>query len=553
MSGYTKYKRMGSRYGRLEEEQAFLLHPANPADDSENEDGSKNRLRRANFETTMEHAGFGKFHYWLLLVCGWANASDAIELLCISFLLPSAECDLKLTTSDKGWLSATSFIGMLFGGYIWGSICDVYGRKSTLIVAMFLNAFSGFASSLCQEKISFIVLRLISGLGVGGSIPIVWAYFGEFQPKSKRGAMLSCLATFWMIGNVTVAVAAWAVIPRYIGVTSGEFLYNSWRIFTLICGIPAFLVAISLFALPESPQFLASHGKPELALKVISKIYETNKGLHYTSFPIEKIEIDDGFKAGSNAYSTVGKWHLILNIFKETAFNTRRLFESSLYSVTLKMIYINFSIMFGYYGLWLWFPELFNKLNEYYKIYPDDSKTVCEIMSFEPPSNASASAISDDEFCSNPVPDSKVFINSLYISLAAAPGNLWSIVHMDKLGRKFFLVLSMVGSGCAAFLIYLVKNETGNLWVSIAFGLVSTMGFNALDCLGIELFPTQLRSTGMAVTLAFGRLGAILAQLTFGMFLDVNCAIPLILVASLMISGGITGLFLPNTTGIALD
>ena len=60
-------------------------------------------------------------------------------------------------------------------------------------------------------------------------------------------------------------------------------------------------------------------------------------------------------------------------------------------------------------------------------------------MSFEPPSNASASAISDDEFCSNPVPDSKVFINSLYISLAAAPGNLWSIVHMDKLGRKFFL------------------------------------------------------------------------------------------------------------------
>ena len=47
----------------------------------------------------------------MLLVCGWANASDAIELLCISFLLPSAECDLKLTTSDKGWLSATAFIG----------------------------------------------------------------------------------------------------------------------------------------------------------------------------------------------------------------------------------------------------------------------------------------------------------------------------------------------------------------------------------------------------------------------------------------------------------
>ena len=87
-------------------------------------------------------------------------------------------------------------------------------------------------------------------------------------------------------------MAAWAVIPREIGVTTGEFLYNSWRIFTLICGIPAFLVAISLFALPESPQFLASHGKPELALKVISKIYQTNKGLHYTSFPVSNMEYE---------------------------------------------------------------------------------------------------------------------------------------------------------------------------------------------------------------------------------------------------------------------
>ena len=86
--------------------------------------------------------------------------------------------------------------------------------------------------------------------------------------------------------SMIYSVAAWAVIPRDIGVTEGEFLYNSWRIFTLICGIPAFLVAISLFAFPESPKFLASHGRPELALKVISKIYQSNKGLHYTSFPV---------------------------------------------------------------------------------------------------------------------------------------------------------------------------------------------------------------------------------------------------------------------------
>ena len=68
-----------------------------------------------------------------------------------------------------------------------------------------------------------------------------------------------------------------------------------------------------------------------------------------------------------------------------------------------------------------------------------------------------------------------------------------------------------------------------------------------------RLLSINFRSTGMAVTLAAGRLGAILGQLTFGYLLDVNCAVPIIIVSALMITGGITGLFVPNTTGIALE
>ena len=112
--------------------------------------------------------------------------------------------------------------------------------------------------------------------------------------------------------------------------------------------------------------------------------------------------------------------------------------------ITTEDLHLRKSFHFRYYGLWLWFPELFNRLNQYYKIYPNESKTVCEIVDMDfkpPPSNDSSTKYSyhDDEFCSNPVPDSEVFLNSIYVSLAAAPGNIWSIIHMDKLGRKFFL------------------------------------------------------------------------------------------------------------------
>ena len=97
---------------------------------------------RHDFESALELAGYGRFHYWLAFICGWANASDAVEILCISFLLPSAgsvhslnnlpflllsfsECDLELTPARKGWLSAILFVGMMIGGRLnWINGCS---------------------------------------------------------------------------------------------------------------------------------------------------------------------------------------------------------------------------------------------------------------------------------------------------------------------------------------------------------------------------------------------------------------------------------------------
>ena len=55
--------------------------------------------------------GYGKFHYLLLAVSGFANASDAIEILCVSILLPAAQCDLNMNSVEKGWLNAMLMIG----------------------------------------------------------------------------------------------------------------------------------------------------------------------------------------------------------------------------------------------------------------------------------------------------------------------------------------------------------------------------------------------------------------------------------------------------------
>jgi len=124
---------------------------------------------------------------------------------------------------------------------------------------------------------------------VGGSIPIVWSYFGEFQPKRRRGNMLSALAAFWMVGNVTVAAIAWIVIPLDLGNDTeddSQFEYNSWRIFVLICGLPAALVAFGLLTCPESPKYLLARGRKREALVVLADIYAANTGKPPSDYPV---------------------------------------------------------------------------------------------------------------------------------------------------------------------------------------------------------------------------------------------------------------------------
>jgi len=494
-----------------------------------------------DYETALGLTGYGVFHYWLMLVCGWANASDAVEILCISFLLPSAECDLQLTPGRKGWLSAILFVGMMLGGYVWGSLGDTIGRRKVLMNAMIVNAAAGFLSSFSQDYYFFLLLRFISGVGVGGSIPVVWTYYAEFQPSCRRGGALSVLASFWMVGNVSVALLAWAIIPQEIGWTDREgFLYNSWRIFVAVSALPSFLVSAALVFMPESPRFLLSKGREEETLSVLRDIYFTNTGAMRSSYPVTSLQVE---RVSPHIVEQSQHWR---DAVSDCLNKASQLFSPSLYRITLIMVVINFSIQFGYYGLWLWFPELFNKLERYHAAHPNHTVSVCEVVSVDLSTVANNDTAT--EFCTTSVPDTQVFINSFLISISAAPSNLWTILCMDKLGRKFFLCFSMFLSGSSAFLIYLVNSSTINLILSCIFGAVSTMGFNSLDCLGIELFPTPLRSTAMAVTLLAARLGAIFGNLVFGYLVESHCAVPILMVATLLIGGGMMGVALPNTT-----
>lgn len=501
---------------------------------------------KADFEKAIELAGYGKFHYLLLAVCGLVSTSEEMDVISMSFILPSAQCDLNLNTHTKGWLNSIIFIGMMVGAYCWGSAADTLGRKKVLIAISIMNAICIVASSFSQNYALFMFFRFLNGAALGGSGPVIWSYFAEFQPKSKRGSMLSFMAAFWTLGNLFVAGLAWVVIPTDIGVESEAFTYNSWRIFLLVCALPSFLVAALLFMLPESPKFLLSQGRHDEALEIFKGIYRSNTGKPREDYPVKQLIIDDKLREELEARDP--NKNKYKNMMVDIMDNSKQLFVSPILRFTSISITINFTFHIGYYGLMMWFPEMFNRFDEFSRNHPGEEADICVVTNYV----VSQGSHSDIGECSDEI-HSSVFMESLITVAAAIPSNIFAVLGMDKLGRKFFLVFSTLSAGMCSAAMFFVYNKLNNLIVSAIFSSVISCGNAALDCLITEVFPTNLRATGVAISMVAARLGGIIGNVVIAALLDTYCPAPTFIVAFLLAGGGLMCLFLPNTTKAPLS
>ena len=117
----------------------------------------------------------------MLVFClALGNAADAVEILCAGFLL--TEMGDSITTWDKEFLSASVFMGMLVGGVVAGYLSDAFGRKKVLMWSFALNVTAGFASALSPGINTLIFFRVVGGVGIGGSVPIVFSLGAELFP-----------------------------------------------------------------------------------------------------------------------------------------------------------------------------------------------------------------------------------------------------------------------------------------------------------------------------------------------------------------------------------
>nr|XP_055056124.1 synaptic vesicle glycoprotein 2Ca [Misgurnus anguillicaudatus] len=138
------------------------------------------------------------------------------------------------------------------------------------------------------------------------------------------------------------------------------------------------------------------------------------------------------------------------------------------------------------------------------------------------------------------------FVNFLG-TLAVLPGNIVSALLMDKTGRLSMLGFSMVLSGISCFFLWFGTSESMMIGMLCLYNGLSISAWNSLDVVTVELYPTDRRGTGFGFCNALCKLAAVLGNVIFGSLVGITKAIPILLAASVLVTGGLVGLRLPDT------
>lgn len=188
-----------------------------------------------------------------------------------------------------------------------------------------------------------------------------------------------------------------------------------------------------LLRLPESPKYLLNRGREEEALEIFRGIYATNTGKPRSTYPVKELIYDHTKQDQLKKCSDEDKSKCKI-MFGDILDNSKQLFVSPILRFTVISIVINFTFHIGYYGLMMWFPELFNRFDKYAEAFPDQPASICEVTDYVI-RNITNGNVTE---CSSKIGTS-VFMESLITVASAIPANIIAVLGMDRLGRKFFL------------------------------------------------------------------------------------------------------------------
>jgi AAHS family 4-hydroxybenzoate transporter-like MFS transporter len=274
-----------------------------------------------SIRAAAEAAPLNRYHIRIIILVAAITVFDGYDNFVPSYVIHFTRDAWHLNLEQAGFLVSSGLIGFMVGAMVNGSIADRFGRKPTLIGALLIaGVFSTLTGVWAQSFESFVLLRVLTGVGLGVLLPLSTAYMNELMPQR--------------ISNVAAIVATGGyTIGGTLAGLAGVFLAKShgWEILFLL-GALAIPMALLCFAmLPESPLFLVGAGRADKVASLMRAL-APDDGHHPVSYFLD----EEVTRKGSIA--------LLLNADNR--------------GITLLFWVVEILILFDAYGLIGWIPTV---------------------------------------------------------------------------------------------------------------------------------------------------------------------------------------------------
>lgn len=215
----------------------------------------------AEITARIERLPFSSWHVRLVAVVGIAHLLDAFDSLAIALVLPVLVELWHFAPGQVGLVFSIGYLGQIVGAIGLSWLSERFGRLRVLRLALGIMAVLSLATAFAGGYMSFVILRLIQGLGLGGEVPVAATLVNELTPARFRGRVISSLQTIFAAGLFLTSFAAVWLIPQF-----------GWKSMFYLGALPGVLIFVIGGVIPESPRWLALRGRVNEASAAMGRI-----------------------------------------------------------------------------------------------------------------------------------------------------------------------------------------------------------------------------------------------------------------------------------------
>ena len=389
-------------------------------------------------------------------------------------------------TSGVAGFVAAFFLGLFVGTALFGFFADRFGRRVIFTFSLLWYAAASLVMAFQQDAFSLNVWRFVCGIGIGVELVTIDTYIAELAPPAVRGRAFAYANIIQFAAIPVVAFLGWLLVPRMVLGIEG------WRFVVMAGSVGAVLAWYVRGRLPESPRWLAQHGRNQEA-EAIVEAWEVEARIEGAQLPEPK---PHGAVPGRGSFAEIWRSPYLGRTVMLIAFN---LFQAA-----------------GYYGFASWVPTLLI----------ESGIEVTRSLGY-----------------------------TFIIAIAAPIGPALGLLFTDRVERKWVISGAALVIAASGLVFTQAHGMWAVIFCGVALTLANNILSFAYHAYQPELFPTRVRAQAVGFVYSFSRLSTMFSAFVIAAILR-GFGPPgvFVFIAGCMgVVAAVIGIFGPRTKDLPLE